>query len=209
MTAAGIRVLVVEDHFLARFALVGFLGDQSDMQVVGKAESGSEAITLFREQRPDVVLMDLVLPDLDGFSAIEAIRREDARARILVLSNVASEEDIHRALRAGARGYLRKDTSGDTLIEAIRRVHAGERYFPPEVAALIADRSVKSDLTARERDVLRLLVSGVSNKEIADALALRESTVRIYVSNVLVKLGAKTRTEAAMIALRRGLVRSG
>jgi two-component system, NarL family, response regulator len=202
-----IRLLVVEDHFLARFALVGFLSDQEGMSVVAKAESGHEAVELHRLHHPDVVLMDIALPTMDGIATIEVLRAEDPEVRVLVLSNLSSEEDIHRALEAGARGYLRKDTTGEALVEAIERIARGERYFAPDVAALIADRAVKDDLTPRERDVLDKLIEGLANRQIAEALSLRESTVRIYVSNVLVKLGAKSRTEAVIIALKRGLAR--
>lgn len=202
----SIRVLVVEDHFLARFALLEFLGDQPDMVTVAKAESGREAVALFREHRPDVVLMDLVLPEMDGQAALQAIVRETPEARVLVLSNLDGEEDIHRALRAGARGYLRKDVTGPVLLDAIRRVHMGHRYFPPEVAEKLADRALQVELTPRELEVLRLLCAGKSGREIAATLKLRESTVRIYISNVLVKLGARRRTEAIALAIKRGLV---
>lgn len=209
MTATGpIRVLVAEDHFLARFALVGFLQDQIGVQVVAKAEGGIEAVNLYREHKPDVLLLDLDLPELDGFSVIDAIKRDNPAALILVLSNLDGEEDIHRAVQAGVRGFLRKDVSGDMLLEAIRRVHAGQRYFSPEVAAKIAQRSSQSDLTPRELQILERLVLGMSNRHIAEALSLRESTVRIYVSNVLVKLNVKSRTEAVILALKRGIVRT-
>lgn len=204
--APEVRLLVAEDHFLARYALVEFLGEQPGFVVVARAESGREAVELFRAHRPDVVIMDLRLPEMDGFAAIEAICAAAPGARVLVLSNFESEEDVHRALRAGARGYLRKDVSGEVLLDAIRRVHAGGRYLPPDVAEKLADRALQAPLTARELDVLRLVCRGLSNKQIGAALKLKESTVRIYVSNVLVKLGAKRRTEAIAVALKRGLV---
>lgn len=206
-TEATIRLLVAEDHFLAGYALVAYLGGVPGLQVVGKAETGHEAVRLYRQHKPDVVLMDLMLPEMDGLAAIGAIVSADAAARTLVLSNLDSEEDIHRAVCAGARGYLRKDVSGDVLVQAIKRVHGGGRFFPPEVVEKIADRSTHSELTARELDVLRQLALGRTNQQIADALGLRESTVRIYVSNVIVKLGAKRRTEAVALATKRGLVR--
>jgi DNA-binding NarL/FixJ family response regulator len=202
-----LRILVVEDHFLARFALASFLGGQADMEVVGKAEGGREAIELFKKVAPDVVLMDLDLPEMDGFSAIANIIALAPAARILVLSNLEGEADIHRALRAGARGYARKDIAGDALIDAIRRVHRGQRFLPPELAAKLAERSVQAELTPRELDVLALICKGESNRGIATTLGLRESTVRIYVSNILVKLGVERRTEAIAVAMRRGLVR--
>lgn len=203
----AIRILVAEDHFLARFAIVGFVGDQSDMQVVATAETGPQAVTLWRAHAPDVVVMDIALPELDGISAMEAIRRENADARILVLSNLDSQEDVHRALRAGARGFLRKDTPGQVLLDAIRRVHAGHSFFGNDVATTIAERSIKKELTPREMDVLRQLAAGATNREISQVLGLQEGTVRIYVSNILVKLGVKRRTEAVLEALRRGLVK--
>jgi DNA-binding NarL/FixJ family response regulator len=205
---APIRVLVVEDHFLARLALTTLLGDQRDIKVVATATSGREAIALHASHRPDVTLMDLRLPELDGFAAIAEICRATPDARILVLSNYESEEDVHRALSAGAKGYLKKDATGEILVEAIRRVDQGQRYLPPSVAERLSERSEESPLTPRELQVLDLIFKGLANKEIGETLSLTPGTVRIYVSNILAKLGVERRTEAVSVALRRGLLRS-
>jgi len=203
-----IRILSVEDHYLARLAVTTLIGDQPDMEVVGTAESGNEAIELYQRLRPDVVLMDVRLPEMDGVAATEAICHRDPSARVLVLSNYESEEDIMRAVSAGALGYLKKDVKGEVLIEAIRKVRDGIRYFPQEIAERGGDRSSRSNLTPREIEVLDLIFKGLSNREIADRLTIGEGTVRIHVSNVLLKLGVKRRTEAVAVALKRGLLRT-
>lgn len=206
-SSQAIRILAVEDHFLARLALTTLIGDQPDMEVVGTAESGREALTAYDRLRPDVVLMDLRLPELDGVAATATICKEHPDARVLVLSNYESEEDVERAVAAGARGYAKKDVHGDVLLQAIRQVHAGQRWFPQQ-AARPADRGARSNLTPREVEVLDLIFRGRSNREIAEQLAIGEGTVRIHVSNVLLKLGCKRRTEAVAVGLKRGLLRA-
>lgn len=209
MTPQGsIRVLLVEDHFLARVALTTVLGDESDITVVATATTGRQAIEQHRAHRPDVTVMDLRLPEMDGFHAIEAIRKEARSARILVLSNFESEEDVHRALAAGAMGYLKKDTSGEVLVDAIRRVHAGHRYLPPEIAQRLSERQGEAPLTTRELQILELIFKGLSNKDIGDALSLTPATVRTYSSTLFAKLGVERRTEAVAVALKRGLLRA-
>lgn len=205
--AQDIKILTVEDHFLARLALSTLIEDQSDMKVVGTAESGREAIDLYEKLAPDLVLMDLRLPEMDGVEATRLICERHRQARILVISNYESEEDVNRAVVAGALGYLKKDVSGDVLLEAIRRVAAGARYFTQEPTER-PDRSARSSLTPREIEVLDLIFKGRSNREIADKLAIGEGTVRIHVSNILLKLGVKRRTEAVAVALRKGLLRA-
>ncbi|MDX2020526.1 MAG: response regulator transcription factor [Deltaproteobacteria bacterium] len=205
--SSPIKVLVVEDHFLARFALVSFLGGEAGMDVVAKTESGREAITLYRTHRPDVVLMDIMLAELDGLATTRLILQEDPGAKILILTSLYSGEDVHKAVTSGARGYLRKDVPGDVLLAGITRVAEGGKFFPPDVAEKMADRSVQSPLTPREDQVLQLLCKGLSNREIALALELKEGTVRIYISNLLVKLDARRRTEAVSEAIKRGLYR--
>jgi DNA-binding NarL/FixJ family response regulator len=207
MTNAPIRVLVVDDHFLPRFAVKALLGDEADMQIVGEAQNGWQAVELFKQHRPDVVLMDLRLPEMDGVSAMTAVMREDPEARILVLSHYDSEVDIKRALEAGARGYLRKDTNGEILIEAIRAIASGKRYIPSEIAEKAAEPEARSSLTKRELHILTLIFKGMSNQEIANELEITEGTVRIHVSNILIKLGVKRRTEAVAVALKRGILR--
>ncbi len=201
-----ISVLIVEDHFLARIALSTIINSQSDMRVVAEAETGDQAVELYRRHRPDVTLMDLRIPGMNGFEAITAIRREFPQARIAALTNYEGSEDIYRCLRAGALSYLLKDTSGEVLIEAIRAVGKGRRYIPSNIGARLSERLPLSDLTQREMEVLRLIVRGMSNQEIADSLNIAEKTSRIHVSNILNKLGVADRTQAAIAALQRGIV---
>lgn len=203
-----IRVLVVEDHFLARLAVTTLIEDQSDLEVVGAAETGRQAIALYEDRKPDVVLMDLRLPELDGVAATTAIIAAHPGARVLVLSNYENDEEVAAAVAAGARGYLKKDVSGSVLLDAIRRVAQGLRYLPSAVADKLADRQTQAALTTREVDVLGQVFKGLSNREIGRALEITEGTVRIHVSNILLKLGVKRRTEAVAVALRRGIVRS-
>ncbi len=201
-----LRVLVVEDHFIARLGISTLVDGEPDMEVVGQAESGRLGVQLYRERAPDVVLMDLRLPELDGAAATAAICREDPRARVLVLSHYEREEDVARALDAGARGYVKKETDGAALLDAIRRVARGERHLPPAIAARLEDRAPRAGLSRRELDILRGVFRGQSNAEIARALDISEGTVRIHVSNVLLKLGVKRRTEAIAVALKKGLL---
>ena len=201
-----IRVLIVEDHFLARIALHGVLDSQPGFQIVAEAGAGADAIRLFREHRPDVVIMDLKLIGLSGFEAIEAIRREFPVARILVLSNFQGSEDVYRAMRCGARGYLTKDADGGQLLEALRAVAAGGRFIPKSLESRMAERCPGTDITPREKDVLRLLAEGLGTAEIALQLQIAEKTVRIHIGNLLEKLGARDRTHALVIALHRGII---
>lgn len=208
MSRASIRVLVVEDHFLARLAVTTLVGDASDMTVVAVAETGKQAIELVAAHAPDVVLMDLRLPELDGVGATAAICAAHPGARVLVLSNYESDEEIAGALAAGARGFLRKDVSGPELLDAIRRVAQGLRYLPANVANKLAERQGQAALTTREVEVLEHVFKGGSNRDIARALDITEGTVRIHVSNILLKLGVKRRTEAVAVALKRGILRA-
>lgn len=202
-----IRLLIVDDHPVVRDGLVAILHEgEPDLEVVGEAGDGKEAVTTWRNLRPTVTIMDLQLPGQTGVEAIQAIRREDPEARILVLTTFDGDADIQRALEAGARGYLLKSVRRNILIEAVRAVAAGQRYLPPTTAARLVEAMESERLTARELDVLRLLAKGERNREIADALGLAEPTVKIHVNNLLRKLQAKDRTEAAMIALKRGLI---
>jgi two-component system NarL family response regulator len=201
-----IRVLVVEDHFLARLAVTTLVDGEADMQVVGAAESGWQAVKLFEELEPDVVLMDLKLPEMDGVAATGAICRAHPAARILVLSHYEREEEIARVLDAGARGFLKKDVEGARLLDAIRRVARGERCVPPEIDRQLDDRDPRSGPTRRQREILGLIYKGQSNAEIARGLGISEGTVRIHVSNLLFKLGVKRRTEAVAVALKKGLL---
>jgi DNA-binding NarL/FixJ family response regulator len=206
VTAEPIRILVVEDQFFFRLALRSIMEGRPDMAIAGEADKAAAGIELHATLKPDVVIMDLRLPDQSGFDAIAAIRRQDPKARILVLSNYEGSEDIHRALRAGALSYLTKDASGEELVRAIQAVAQGKRYLPPGVGATLAARVAETTLTERESEVLNLLAHGCSNKEIAARLAISENTTRIHVSRILDKLGVDDRTQAVLVALQTGLV---
>ena len=205
-----IRLLIVDDHPVVRDGLVSILHEgEPDLEVVGEAGDGKEAVVTWRNLRPTVTIMDLQLPGQSGVEAVQAIRREDPDARILVLTTFDGDADIQRALEAGARGYLLKSVRRATLIEAVRAVAAGQRYLPPATAARLVEAMESERLTPRELDVLKLLGEGQRNREIADALGLAEPTVKIHVNNLLRKLEAKDRTEATVIALKRGLIHLG
>lgn len=201
-----LRLLVVDDHNIVRSGLTALINSEADMAVVAEATNGQQAIELFREHHPDVTLMDLRLPGVGGVEAITTIRKEFPTARIIVLTTYDGDEDIYRALQAGASGYLLKGMFADELIEAIRAVNSGFRRIPPEVAQRLADRMGGPELTAREIDVLKLILKGNSNKEIGAALFISEATVKTHVNNILGKLGASDRTHAATMALQRGII---
>jgi two-component system NarL family response regulator len=202
-----IRILIVDDHPFLREGLIAILGSEPDMVVVAEAGDGEQAVELALRQRPDVTIMDLRLPVRDGCTAIAAIRREWPAARVLVLTTYDGEEDVHRALQAGARGYLLKRMARHELIAAIRAIHEGRRWVPPEVAERLADRVSTSELTDRELEVLKLIVAGLPNHDIGQALAISEKTVKTHVTHILGKLGVEARSQAINVALRRGLVR--
>jgi two-component system NarL family response regulator len=202
-----LRILVADDHPVVRHGLIALVEHQPDMTVVAEAETGRQAVALFQAYHPDMVLMDLRMPELDGVEAILAIRAVAPQARILVLTTYDSDEDIYRGLRAGAMGYLLKDAPASDLLGAIRAVAAGQKRIPPEVAAKLAERMTSPELTLRELEVLRLVVGGQSNKEIGATLAIAEGTVRAHLNSIFQKLEAQDRTQAATIAIRRGLVR--
>lgn len=202
---AKFDVLVVDDHPIMRLGIVAIINAQKDMKVSAQAGSGEEAVRLFRQNRPDVTLMDLRLPGMSGLEALRTIRREDPTARCVVLTTYEGDEDIHQALAAGAAGYLIKAMSNDTLVDALRRVHAGNRFLPAPVAESLATRTPNSDLSPREREVLSLLVHGKTNKDIAASLRITEATVKCHVSVILERLGVGDRTQAVITALQRGL----
>jgi DNA-binding NarL/FixJ family response regulator len=201
-----IRVMFVDDHFLLRIGLAASLSVEQDISVVAEASDGESAISLFRQHRPDITVMDWRLPGLSGVETTAAILQEFPEARIVMLSIYDGEEDIYRAMQAGALGYLLKSVKRETLLEAIRAVHAGKRFMQPEVASRLAERVAHTELSEREEEVLRLIVKGRSNKEIASALFLAEITVKIHVSSILNKLCVQDRTQAATVAIQRGLV---
>lgn len=201
-----IRILIVEDHHIVRKGLVALLGMVEGMEVVGEGSDGSEALGLYRKHRPDVTLMDLRLPGMGGVDAIKALRAEFADARVIVLTTFDGDEDIYRALQAGARGYLLKGMKLEDLTAAIRVVRAGKTCIPEVVAGRLAERLAGPALTERETQVLRLIVGGNSNKEIGTQLFISEATVKTHINNLLSKLGVTDRTQAATLALQRGIV---
>ncbi len=202
-----IRVMLADDHPIVLEGMAAIVAREPDLEIAGLASDGLQAVAKFREHQPDVVLMDLRMPELDGVAAISAIRAMRANARIIVLTTFDGDEDIYRALRAGAQGYLLKDVMPDELLNAIRAVHAGGRLIPARLAQKVAGRLASDDLTEREIDVLRLLVEGLSNAEIAGRLSITEGTVKFHVKHILGKLGVADRTQAVIAALRRGLAR--
>lgn len=202
----SIRVLVVDDHAILRSGVAAMIDRQTDMVMVAEAGDGRQAIELFRQYKPDVTLMDLVMPVMDGVEAIRAIRREFPQSRFIVLTTFDGDEDIHRAIQAGAQGYLLKGMKREELFEAIKAVHAGSRYIPTVVARSLDARRTSPGLTRRELEVLKLIMDGKSNREIAGALSTTEGTVKSYVVNILNKLDANDRTQAVTIALKRGIV---
>lgn len=204
-SAQKMGVLVVDDHPILRLGVAAIINAQADMKVCAQAGSGEEAIRIYKKHRPDITLMDLRLPGMSGLDALRAIRQEDSSAKCVVLTTYEGDEDIHQALAAGALGYIIKGMSHETLVDALRKAHAGTRFLPPSVARSLADRTPNSDLSPREREVLSLMVHGQSNKEIAASLGITEATVKCHVSVILMRLDANDRTQAVIAALQRGL----
>lgn len=204
--AAPIRIMVVDDHPIVREGFGGMIGTEPDMSLVAEARSGDEAIVLFRQHRPDVTLMDLRMPGMNGIDTISAIRREFPHSRFIVLTTYDGDEDIYRALEAGAQAYILKDMFFDEILTAIRAVHAGQRRIPAAVGTRLAERMAGMALSARELEVLELLGKGKSNREVAAELAITEATVKGHVTNILGKLGVSDRTQAVITALKRGLI---
>lgn len=201
----GIRVLLVDDHAIVQQGLAAIINEEADMTVVGQAKDGIEAVDLFRQIQPDITLMDLRMPQMAGVEAITAICAEFNTARIIVLTTYDGDEDIYRGLRAGAKGYLLKDCKPNELRTAIRTVYEGQQYIPPNVGAKLAQRMSSPELTDRELEILQLVAQGMSNLEIGTALHITENTVKSNVNRILSKLGAKDRTQATIIALKRGI----
>jgi DNA-binding NarL/FixJ family response regulator len=201
-----IRILSVEDHPVFREGLSTIIASQPDMALVAQASNAAEAMAEFRHHRPDITLMDLRLPGINGTDALIAIRGANPQARIIILTTSDSDGEIQRALRAGASAYILKSMPKNELLGVIRSVHAGKRHVPPEVAARLAEHLGDDDLTTRELDVLRLIRDGYRNKQIADALTIAETTVNFHIKNLVDKLGANDRTHAVTIAIRRGLL---
>lgn len=205
MSQNNIRVLIADDHPVVRTGLALLIKYEPGMEVVAEAGDGVQAVQLFRQHQPDVTLMDLRMPGMGGVDAITAILKELPDACIIVLTTYDGDDDIYRGLQAGAKGYLLKGTSCDELLDAIRKVHAGKTYIPAEVGAKLAIRLSGPQLSKREQDVLRLLGTGMSNREIANTLGIGEGTIKFHVNNILTKLQVSARTQAALIALKRGI----
>ena len=204
--AGPIRILVVDDHPVVRRGIAALIATESDMSLVGEAATGREALQQFRTHRPEITLMDLQMPEMSGFDAISAILAESPQARIIVLTTYVGDVQVLRALKAGARGYLLKNSLYKELVETIRAVHAGRKSLSPEASFQLAEHATDEALTPGEIRILRLIAEGHANKEIAAKLSLTEGTVKGQIRNILSKLGAKDRTHAALIALKRGII---
>jgi two-component system NarL family response regulator len=204
--STNIRVLIVDDHSIVRQGLATIINRDPEMTVIAQAEDGRQAIDLFREYQPDVTLMDLRMPQMGGVEAITAICAEFKLARIMVLTTYDGDEDIYRGLQAGAKGYLLKDAKPNELLNAIRSLHRGQQYIPPSVGAKLVQRMSNPELSERELEVLRLMAQGMSNLEIGTALSIGESTVKSHVNRILSKLGVNDRTQAVIVAVKRGIV---
>jgi DNA-binding NarL/FixJ family response regulator len=203
---APIRILAVDDHPVVRRGIAAIIATQSDMALVAEASNGREAIQQFRAHRPDITLMDLQMPEMSGLDALSAIHGEFPEARVIVLTTYAGDVQILRAVKGGAQAYLLKNTFHEELIDTIRAVHAGKKKLSPEASFEIAEHSADDALTPAEITVLRLIAAGNANKEIADQLSIAEDTVKWRVKNILSKLGARDRTQAAMIGMKRGII---
>ena len=203
---SSIRIMTVDDHPMLRQGIAAIIKTQPDMELVAEASDGEDAIAQFRRHRPDVTLMDLQMPNVNGVEAIDRIRREFPDAKILVFSTYAGDVQILHAMKAGARGYLLKGDVRTGLLDAIRAVHAGRKRIPPEIAAELADHAADDQLTLREIEVLRLIGAGNANKQIADKLCIGETTVKNHISSILSKLSANDRAHAVTIALQRGII---
>lgn len=206
MNADPIRILIAEDHLIARVGVKTIINTQPDMQVIAEAANGVQAVEMFRKLRPDITLMDVRMPEMSGVEATRAVREEFPEAHIIALSTYGGDEDVRRALQAGAQSYLTKDVLHDELIRAIHAVHAGENYLSPAVAAALEPSALPAGLSAREAEVLTLIVKGYGNKQIAYALGIAEHTVKNHVKSILSKLSVDDRTQAATAAIQRGII---
>ena len=206
LTVSPIRILSVDDHPLMRDGIAAMIRSQPDMVLVADAAGGGDAVVRFREHHPDVVLLDLRLPDMSGIDALIAIRSQFPEARVIMLTTFEGDVEIQRALAAGARGYLLKSMPPSELLKSIREVHAGRKRIPPEIAAQVAEHMSDESLTAREIEVLQQVAAGKRNRDIADGLFISEETVKVHVKHIMEKLGARDRTVAVAIAVRRGIL---
>src|SRR5262245_11105806 len=204
--AEDIRILVADDHFVVRMGLIALVNTEPDMEVAGEAADGVQAVDMFEKLHPDLVLMDLRMPIKDGVAATSEIHNKHPHARILMLTTYDGDTDIHRAMEAGAQGYVLKNSTGDKLIPALRAVAAGQKWIPKEIATRLAARKMFEELTPRELQVLQQMAKGLANKEIGDVLKITEHTVKDHLKNILGKLRVADRTEAVTVALQRGII---
>jgi two-component system NarL family response regulator len=204
---SAFRVAIADDHVLFRRGVATVIEREHDLEVVGEANDGEEAVACYRKLRPDVMLLDLVMPKLDGFEALLRIRHMDPAAKLIMLTTYDTDEDINRVLRAGAKAYLLKDATAAELVRCIRDICAGKTRVAPEIAAKLADRFTQVQLTVRELSVLRLVAQGLNNRTIGEKLRISEGTAKVHVAHLFDKLGARSRTELVAIAVRKGLVR--
>jgi two-component system, NarL family, response regulator len=201
-----IRIIIIDDHPVVRAGLTSMLGTQSQLQVVGTASSGEEALEIVRRDSPDVLLLDLRMPNMNGIETLLALKKAGSNAAVIILTSYETDEDIYRAVQAGAQGYLLKDTSLREMVEAIRSVHSGKRYIPRPIAARLAERMMRTNLTLREIEILKMLAKGPTNKQIGHALGISDNTVRNHVNSIIEKLEVSDRTEAATTAIQRGII---
>ena len=206
VSVTPIRILIVDDHPVVRAGLASMLGTQAGLEVAGSASSGEEALEMVERECPDLLLLDLRMPGMSGIDMLLALKQRAATARVIILTSFETDEDIYRAIQAGAQGYLLKNTSQREMVEAIRTVHAGKRYIPRPIASRLAERMMRSNLTARELEILRMLAKGPTNKQIGRALDISDNTVRNHVNNIIEKLEVSDRTEAATTAIQRGII---
>ncbi len=204
--ASPIRILIADDHYVVRIGLIAMVNLEPDMEVVAEATDGNQAVALFNKCHPDVALLDLRMPVKNGIEAAIAIRQQDSAARILMLTALDGDEDIHKAIEAGATGYVFKDSTDDKLLPAIRAVASGQRWIPEEVARRLESRRLFEDLTPRELLILNEVVKGLANKQIADVLSISENTVKWHLKNILGKLCVADRAEAVAVAIQRGII---
>lgn len=203
---APIRILIVDDHPVVLAGLTSMLGTQIGLEVLGSASSGEEALDILRSKQADLIMLDLRMPGMSGFDTLDALSRAKIDTRAIVLSSYETDEDIYRAVQAGAQGYLLKDTPQSEMVEAIRSVHCGKRYFPRHIADRLTERMMQTSLTGRELEVLQMIAQGFTNKEIGKALDISGNTVRNHVNSIMEKLDVSDRTEAATTAIKRGII---
>lgn len=206
LQSAPIRIIIVDDHPVVLAGLTSMLGTQAGMEVAGSASGGEEALQMLQRTPADLLLLDLRMPGMSGIDTLHALKRAKISIRVIILTSFETDEDIYRAVQAGAQGYLLKDAPQADMIDAIRAVHAGKRYFPRHIAARLAERMMRTNLTARELEVLNMLARGLTNKQIGHALEISDNTVRNHVNSIIEKLEVSDRTEAATTAIHRGII---